>query len=346
MKIRTAIIGATGFTGSELARLITLHPSMTLEAITSESSKGVKFSAVHPHFFGLVDQKLISATEIDDSGLDLVFLALPHGVSMNYVKKWKDADFKIVDLSGDYRLADPETYEKWYQKEHIFKEAFSSFVYGLPEFFSEEIKSARMVANPGCYPTSAILGAYPIIKEGLVESDRLVIDSKSGATGAGIKAKSGTLYSQVNENFNAYAIGNHRHTIEIEQILGGKTKKSPTVQFTPHLLPTDRGILSTIYGGIKNGVKISNEELITIYKITYSGHPFVRIREEAPGIKEVRGTNYCDLYPTVDPRTGNIIVISTIDNLMKGAAGQAVHNANLMFGLKETEGLDLISLKP
>nr|MBS0037559.1 N-acetyl-gamma-glutamyl-phosphate reductase [Saprospiraceae bacterium] len=345
-KIKTAIVGATGFTGSELARLIALHPSMDLVAITSESSAGEKFSSIHPQFFGLVDQILIRADEIEEKNIDLVFLAVPHGVSMHYIELWKNADFKIVDLSGDYRLNDPETYESWYGKKHSFTEAFDYAVYGLPEFFSKEISKARLVANPGCYPTSSILGVYPLIKENLVDANRIVIDSKSGATGAGIKAKSGTLYSQINENFNAYAIGNHRHTVEIEQILTGKTKSATKVQFTPHLLPVDRGILSTIYAQKTAEMELNTQRLHELYREVYADQPFIRIREEVPGIKEVRGTNFCDLYPTYDPRTNNIIVISTIDNLMKGAAGQAIHNANLMFGLKETAGLDLISLKP
>ncbi|TVR89590.1 MAG: N-acetyl-gamma-glutamyl-phosphate reductase [Saprospirales bacterium] len=345
-KIRTAIIGATGFTGSELARLVHLHPNFELVAITSESHKGKKFSDVHPQFFGLVDLPLVSASEIEDGQVDLVFLGLPHGVSMEYVKDWYHKDLKIVDLSGDYRLSSPEVYEEWYPKKHVHPEGFEQAVYGMPEIFSNEIKNAKLVANPGCYPTSAILAVNPLIKGEWVRPETLVIDSKSGTTGAGIKAKPATHFSQVNDNFNAYGIAGHRHTIEIEEILGIAAGHRIILQFTPHLLPVDRGILTTTYASRRSNKLTNREALREYFDEFYADKPFVRVRNTPPSIKEVRATNFCDLYPTFDPRTGNIIVISVIDNLMKGAAGQAIHNANLMFDLDEQTGLDLVPIKP
>lgn len=344
--IKTAIVGATGFTGSELARLIHAHPDFDLVTITSESHSDKLFSDVHPQFKGINDTPLVKAKEIDNIDPDLVFLALPHGVSMHYIKQWKSRKFKIVDLSGDYRLSDPDTYERWYDKKHVFPSAFKKAVYGLPEIYEEDIKSASLVANPGCYPTSAILGLYPLVKEGLIDIESIVVDSKSGTTGAGIKAKAGTHYSQVNENFNAYGIAGHRHTIEIEQKLSEAGKAEMIIQFTPHLLPVDRGILGTIYAKAKRNQTTTEAKIHNLYRETYQNQPFVRLRDNPPGIKEVRGTNFCDLYTTFDKRTGNIIVISAIDNLMKGAAGQAIHNANLMFGLDPVSGLQFIALKP
>lgn len=345
-KIKTAIVGATGFTGSELARLLINHPVFEPSYITSESHSGKKFSDVHPQFYGILDLPLVSATDLKSSDAELLFLALPHGISMNYVKELMGKDSKIVDLSGDYRLSSPEVYNQWYDKEHIHPEGFDKAVYGLPELFSNEIKKSSLVANPGCYPTSAILGLYPLIKEGMVDVKSIIVDSKSGTTGAGVKSKPGTHYCQVNENFNAYGIAGHRHTIEIEEKLPIYAGKTIFLQFTPHLLPVDRGILSTIYAQAKNGHEDSLQQIREAFQKHYSNCPFIRLRETAPGIKEVRGTNYCDIFPTYDKRTGNFVVISAIDNLMKGAAGQAVHNANLMFDLEETTGLKNVALKP
>ncbi|TVR79321.1 MAG: N-acetyl-gamma-glutamyl-phosphate reductase [Saprospirales bacterium] len=345
-KIKTAIVGATGFTGSELARILINHPVFEPAFITSESHSGKKFSDVHPQFFGLLDLHLVEAAELKNSGAELLFLALPHGISMDYVKSLSNTSAKIVDLSGDYRLSSPEVYNHWYTRKHIHPEGFKEAAYGLPELFSEQIKESKLVANPGCYPTSAILGLYPLVREGLVDLSNIIVDAKSGTTGAGVKSNPGTHYCQVNENFNAYGIAGHRHTIEIEEKLSMYAGQTIKLQFTPHLLPVDRGILSTIYAPIKDGVQSTARQVKEVFRAHYKSCPFIRMRETAPGIKEVRGTNFCDIFPTYDPRTGNFIVISAIDNLMKGAAGQAVHNANLMYGLKETTGLINVALKP
>ncbi len=342
--IKVGIIGATGYTGSELVRLLYTHPEARIEIITSESRKGEQFSDVHPHFSGLIDHELKPAEAVLDMDLDVAFLALPHGVSMSYVEKYQDAGFRIVDLSGDFRLSSPEIYEKWYAKKHTFATGFKAAVYGLPELHREAIKGARLVANPGCYPTSAILGLAPLVKANIIIPGQAIVDSKSGVTGAGVKAKPTTHYSNVSDNFKAYALKTHRHTVEIEEQLGGLAGMEMLVQFTPHLLPVDRGILSTIYTHPRNGA--TDKQLLDIYHDFYDNHPFVRIRKEPPALKDVRGSNFCDIFVTFDERTNRIITLSAIDNLVKGAAGQAMHNMNLMMGLEETTGFQSVPLNP
>ncbi|MBR9861492.1 N-acetyl-gamma-glutamyl-phosphate reductase [bacterium] len=343
-KKNIAIIGATGFTGSELVRILHLHPEVNISLITSESRAGEKFSDVHPFFRGIVDQQLYSVNDLDQFEVDLAFLALPHGVSMEYVEKFDGHSFPIVDLSGDYRLNNPETYEAWYNKKHSFTKAFEYAAYGIPELYRDKIKKARLVANPGCYPTSVILGAAPLIDSGLVHTDRIISDSKSGITGAGVKAKTVNHYSNVNDNFKAYGIKTHRHSIEIQENFERLGDTEVKVQFTPHLLPIDRGILSTIYLQPKSN--ITEGKIKEIYEDFYKDGPFIRLLDQAPAVKNVRGTNYCDIYTTYDERTNNIMVFSAIDNLVKGAAGQAVQNMNLLFGWNEALGLNQIPLCP
>lgn len=344
VKKKIAIIGATGYTGSELVRILINHPDVEIGMLTSENRKGDRFSEVHPFMQGIVDQKLVSVNQITDYQPDLVFLALPHGVSMDFVKRFKDDSFKIIDLSGDFRLTTSTLYEEWYQAKHAFPEGIAAAVYGAPELFYEKIKRARLIANPGCFPTSANLGLAPLLKDKLIDVNPIIIDSKTGVTGAGIKAKTSNLYSNVNDNFKAYGLKNHRHTIEIQEISDQLSGIHTMIQFTPHLLPVDRGILSTIY--LRPRKKVSNSMLKTLYKDFYENAPFVRIREQEPAIKDVRGTNYCDLFATYDERTNLIVIVSVIDNLIKGAAGQAVQNMNIVFDLDETAGLNLIPLNP
>ena len=343
-KMKIGIIGATGYTGSELVRILTNHPEVEIAMITSESRAGDLFSDVHPFLQGIADQKLVSINDIDNYDLDLVFLALPHGVSMDFVKRFKDKKFKIIDLSGDFRLSSKEIYEDWYKINHTFPEGIKNAIFGSPELYYDEIKEANLIANPGCFPTTAILGLTPLLDSKLIETDRIIVDSKTGVTGAGIKAKNVNLYSNVNDNFKAYGLKNHRHTIEIQGILDQVSGKETLIQFTPHLLPVDRGILTTIYA--RPTEKIDEISLKKLYASFYANAPFVRLRKEAPAIKDVRGTNYCDLFVTYDERTNMVIVVSVIDNLIKGAAGQAIQNMNIMFGLDETSGLNLIPLNP
>lgn len=343
-KLKAAIVGASGFTGSELARLLLNHEEVSIEMITSESHVGKPFSELHPQFFDRLDIPLVSADEVEKIKPDVIFLALPHGISMDFVAKWKDSGAKIIDLSGDFRLSSKEVYEEWYDKKHSYPEGFETAIYGLPELFSEQIKGATLVANPGCYPTASILSMAPLFAKQLVEEKSLIIDAKSGLTGAGIKANATTHFSNVNENFKAYGIAGHRHTIEIEEQLGALAGNQTAVQFTPHLLPVDRGILVTAYAKVNQDM--NQEKLTQIYSDFYQNKPFVRLRNQAPGIKDVRGSHFCDVFPVWDERTERVIVISVIDNLLKGAASQAVHNMNLMFGLTESEGLSQVPLKP
>ncbi len=338
------IIGATGYTGSELVRILARHQGVEISLITSESRAGERFSDVHPFFQGIEDQELISVDQIGNYDPDLVFLALPHGVSMDFVRKHHKAPFKIVDLSGDFRINPSDVYEKWYKMKHIFPEGIQNAVYGCPELFSEEITTAKLVANPGCFPTSAILATAPLISNDLIDQDPVIVDSKTGVTGAGIKAKPVNLYSNVNDNFKAYGLKNHRHTIEMQNILNSVGGEGTIIQFTPHLLPVDRGILTTIYARPKGAT--DEKSLKNIYEDYYKNAPFVRLREQIPAIKDVRGSNYCDISVSYDERTNMIIIISVIDNLVKGAAGQAVQNMNLMFGFDESEGLGQIPVNP
>lgn len=342
-KIRIAIVGATGYTGSELVRILARHPHAEIVAITSESRAGERFSDVHPFFTGIADQELVPADRVETIDADLLFFALPHGVSMEYALRWKDRDVRIIDLSGDFRLSSPEVYEAWYPKAHAYREGFAQAAYGLPELFRDEMGDARIIANPGCYPTCSLLAAAPLIRQELADPASLIIDAKSGVTGAGVKAKEITHFPNVNDNFKAYGLKKHRHTIEIEEKLG-KWNDAAMIQFTPHLLPIDRGILATVYA-LPSGT-LTEKELTDGYREICEREPFLRWRDRPPAVKEVRGTNFCDLHATYDKRTGRILVLAAIDNLVKGAAGQAVQNMNLIFGLPETTGLDQIPLHP
>lgn len=356
-KIKTAVVGATGYTGSEIVRILSQHPRVELSLITSETRAGEKFSDVHPFFAGIVDQKLDKAEKVDDTALDVVFLALPHGVSMDYVKQFAQHDFRIVDFSGDFRLPSPEIYEHWYPKQHSYPEGFPNAVYGLPELYADRIRQANLVANPGCFPTGAILALAPLVEKGVIKKEGIIIDSKTGVTGAGIKASATNMFSNVNDNFKAYGVKKHRHTIEIQSVLEDVGGTLGPVQFTPHLLPVDRGILSTVYlRPDSSGRKLLDDntdthgsgkhQLESIFKAYYNGKPFVRMCDHPPALKDVRATNYCNIYVDYDKRTGNILVISAIDNLVKGAAGLAVQNMNVMFELEETSGLTHIPVNP
>ena len=373
-KKKIGVVGATGYTGSEIVRILSQHPKVDITLITSESRAGEKFSEVHPFFQGLVDDVLVTASRLDDDDisdeLDLVFLALPHGVSMDYVKRFSGRGFRIVDFSGDFRLGSSRVYEQWYPKKHVFPEGFSQAVYGLPELYADKIRNAQLVANPGCFPTGAILSLAPLVSSGLIKKDGIIIDSKTGVTGAGIKASATNMFSNVNDNFKAYGVKKHRHTIEIQNILEDVGGELSPVQFTPHLLPVDRGILTTVYAQPEEkawspvssgspGAKSANAGLLhpgseeagknylnNIFQDYYAGKPFVRMVDRPPTLKDVRASNYCNIYVDYDDRTGNIIVISAIDNLVKGAAGLAVQNMNVMFGFNEMEGLAHMPVNP
>lgn len=343
-KHKVGIIGATGYTGSELVRLLINHPEVSIEIITSESKAGQKFSEVNPHFNGLTELELQSLENLKNYDLDLVFLALPHGVSMDFIKEWGYDDFRVIDLSGDFRLQSAEVYKQWYGKKHAAPDSIKDAVFGLSELFRNQVRNAKLVANPGCYPTSAILPLAPLLKNDFIETFNIIIDSKSGVTGAGATASPKTHFPDVFGNFSAYGLRNHRHTPEIQSSLENYSGKQTEVLFTPHLLPIDRGILTTTYSTPKR--KLDKEFIENAVFSFYEKEHFVRVVDEPPNVKHVRGSNYCDIHVTYDERTNKIITVSTIDNLVKGAAGQAVQNMNIMFGLIERTGLEITPLSP
>lgn len=343
-KISVGIIGATGYTGMELLRILEHHPVAEVKAITSERQKGERISEIHPQFRGIIDLELVSSDQVDPKELDLLFLGLPHGVSMDFVKKHGTKHCKIIDLSGDFRLDDPDVYLDWYKQTHNDPERLKEAVYGLPELFREQIRDADLIGNPGCYPTASILPLAPLIRSGLVETKGIVVDAKSGVTGAGASAKSNTHFPNVNDNFSVYGLKKHRHTPEIENAIHRFSDRDTELLFTPHLLPVDRGILTTSYAVPKTD--LSDKELHELYQRYYKDAPFVRILDTPPQLKNVTGSNYCDLFATYDERTERVIAIAVIDNLVKGAAGQAVQNMNLIFGREETEGLTHLPLVP
>lgn len=341
MAILAGIIGATGYAGAELTRILLSHPEVKLAALGSQSFEGQALSAVYPSFLGLCDLICEDNGAVVDKS-DVVFACLPHGLSQELAAEC-DAKGKVfIDLGADFRLNSEEDYRSWYGADYQFPELHEKAVYGLPELFREEIAGKRIIANPGCYPTSAALGLYPAIKRGLVETDAIVIDSKSGVTGAGRGLTQNTHFPDCNEAFSPYKVAEHRHTPEIEQTLSRAAGKRLRVTFVPHLLPVNRGIISTMYARLKLGV--SETAVREVYEGFYRDSTFVRVLEkgQTANLKNVKYTNLCDISLHVDPRTATLIMVSAIDNMVKGAAGQAVQNMNLVFGLPEETGLILV----
>ena len=338
--IKVGIMGGSGYTGEILVGLLLRHPEVQLSFVTSGSHKNEKISDVYPHLEGITDISY-KAPDIEKlaKDADIVFLALPNGMAMNIAPKILEAGAKVIDLSADYRFKDPKVFKEWYKMDHLSKSLLSKAVYGLPEI--EKVSGAKLVANPGCYATASILGLYPLVKEGLIDTDSIIVDAKSGVSGAGKSLTDDTHYPNCNEGISAYKVAAHRHTPEIEQELGSDIK----ITFTPHLTPMTRGILSTIYA--KASKPVDEKKLTKIFKDIYKGTHFIRVLEgKLPSTKYVNGTNYCDIAVKYDKRTNNIIVLSAIDNLVKGASGQALQNMNIMFGLPETTGLELIAVYP
>ena len=347
--LRAGLVGVTGYTGMELSRILASHPSMRLTAATSRQDAGKRLDTVYPFLQGLPGAD-VTLVEPDAALLarecDVVFLAVPHGVAMEIGAELYDAGVKVVDLSADFRLRDADVYEAWY-KPHTRREYIAKAVYGLPELYAADIAKARLVANPGCYPTASILGLYAALKNGIVRTDDIIIDAKSGTTGAGRKAVVSSLYCEVADSFRPYNIGGrHRHTPEIEQELSVAAGESVTVSFNPHLLPISRGILATIYTKLTGS--LSQADVQALYEDFWKDAPWVRVLPagKLPETRNVRGTMFCDIAVTVDQRTGRLIITSAIDNLCRGASGQAVANANLMFGLPVETGLNFAPLVP
>lgn len=345
--VKTGIIGATGYAGGELVRILSKHKDADIKWYGSRSYIGQKYADVYKNMFQIVDGECMDDNmEELASQVDVIFTATPQGLCASLVSEEILSKTKIIDLSADFRLKDVNVYEEWYKIEHKAPQFIEEAVYGLCEINREEVKKARLVANPGCYTTCSILTAYPLAKEGLIDMSTLIIDAKSGTSGAGRGAKLPNLFCEVNENIKAYGVASHRHTPEIEEQLGYAAGEKVVLNFTPHLVPMNRGILATEYASLKKDV--SWEEVKAVYDKYYADEKFIRVlgKDECPETKWVEGSNYVDIGFKIDPRTNRIIMMGAIDNLVKGAAGQAVQNMNLMFGLDECEGLDLVPMFP
>jgi len=341
-KIKVGIINVTGYAGVELARLLYKHPGVELSSVTGRSAVGQPLSSVFPH---LADIELTIAAELGK--VDLAFSAMPHKASAEVILPLIKQGIKVVDISADFRLTDAAEYPEWYDFVHPAPELLEQAVYGLPELYRARIASAGLVANPGCYPTGALLALAPLVKAGLA-SPEIIVDSKSGVSGAGRALSLTAHYAEANENVSAYALGGHRHLPEIVQELKAMAAGfSPSVLFLPHLVPATRGILSSCYVRPKQGKAVKGtDELKQLYRDFYNGEPFVRISDAPPATKHTWGSNLCIIHPVYDSRTGTLAVISCLDNLVKGAAGQAVQNMNIMFGFSETAGLEALPVYP
>jgi N-acetyl-gamma-glutamyl-phosphate reductase len=343
-KIKAGIINVTGYAGVELARLLSQHPAIEITSVTGRSAAGQPLGAVFPHL-----SNLGLTVEAAPGEVEVAFAALPHKESAEAIIPLVKAGIKVVDISADFRFHDAEAYPKWYGFTHPSPELLREAVYGLTELYREQVAQARLVANPGCYPTSAILALAPAVKAGLIEPD-IIIDSKSGVSGAGRSLSLGTHFPEVNEDVSAYALGGHRHLPEIVQEVALLGAKDPAITFVPHLIPMTRGILTAAYAPLVPGKlaagKDGEKELRDLYLDFYRNEPFVKITESPPHTKHTWGNNLCLIFPAIDARTERLIVISAIDNLVKGAAGQAIQNMNLMLGFPETAGLEAIAVYP
>ncbi len=340
-KIQVGVIGATGYAGAEICRLIHGHPQAELAAVSSVSFQGMELSAVYPAYYQICDMVCTEQADVVEKS-DVVFAALPHGLSQELAAQCLDKGKVFIDLGADFRLESEELYTQWYGGTFQDQELHKQAAYGLPELFRERIKGKRLIANPGCYTTAVPLAVAPALKAGLIEPQGIVADCKSGVTGAGRKPTQSNHYPELNESFTAYKVANHRHTPEIEQTVSMLVGQAVKVTFVPHLLPINRGILATCYARLTPGATL--ETLWEAYHAMYDGEYFLRLLPEGQcaNVKNVRFTNFCDISLFADQRTGTLIAISAIDNMVKGAAGQAIQNMNLAFGLEETAGLVLV----
>lgn len=338
--IKAGIVGATGYAGEELVRILSVHPEVEIEAVISKSFAGTPLSELYPTLRGVVD-KVCEEVDVKklSASCDVVFTALPHGASAKLVSELAKTGVKVIDLSADFRYKNPDIYEEWYKVEHCDKPLLETAVYGLCELYRDDIKKARVIGNPGCYTTTSILGCAPMAANKIIDVNSVIIDAKSGVSGAGRKEKLDYSFCECTESMKAYSVAAHRHTSEIEQELSILAGEDMTISFTPHLIPMKRGILATIYANLTKD--ISTSELIEMYREFYKGEHFIRIYDEGklPETNHVAGSNFVDIGCVVDKRTHRAIVVSCIDNLFKGAAGQAVQNMNIMFGLEETTGI-------
>ncbi len=341
--IKAGIIGATGYAGVELVRILLRHPNVTLAAVSSVSFEGKPISDIYPSLKEICDMTCTSAEDVVNAS-DVIFAALPHGLSQDTAKACADAGKKFIDLGADFRLDDADAYESWYQSEYRYDELHKKAVYGLCECFRDDIAKTDIIGNPGCYPTSVALGLAPALKNKLVSPVGIVVDSKSGTTGAGRKPTQTTHFPDCADAFSAYKVASHRHTPEIEQTLSKLAGEKATITFVPHLLPVNRGILSTIYARLNDDV--TEEQLREAYESFYKNERFVRVmpKGQAVNIRHVQCSNYCDIQLYIDKHTRLLVVTSVIDNMVKGAAGQAIQNMNILCGLAEDAGLDMIPI--
>ena len=345
--IRAGIIGATGYAGAELVRILTGHKDVEIKWYGSRSYIDKKYAQVYQNMFQIVEDSCLDDNmEELSKAVDVIFTATPQGLCASLINKEILSRTKIVDLSADFRIKDAAVYEEWYKIKHPSPQLIPEAVYGLCEINREAVKKARLVANPGCYPTCTTLSIYPLLKEGLIDPDTIIVDAKSGTSGAGRGAKVDNLFCEVNENIKAYGVATHRHTPEIEEQLGYAAGRPVRINFTPHLVPMNRGILITAYASLTR--EASYEEVKAAYDKYYTSEKFVRVLDKGlcPQTRWVEGSNYVDVNFQIDPRTKRVIMMGAMDNLVKGAAGQAVQNMNLMFGLPESEGLELVPLFP
>ena len=344
--MKVSVLGATGYAGAELLRILYNHPEAEVVHITSESHTGEKIADLYPHLRGLYDMTLESMKEIEAIGddSDFVFIGLPHGHAMEVGRAMAGKPVRIIDLGADYRFADTSVYEAWYHVPHTHPEA--ERVYGLAELYREEIRNAKIIGNAGCFTTASILALAPLAKQHLVDVNTIIVDAKSGVSGAGRSAKQANHFPELYDNFRAYNVAGHRHTPEIEQAITDLSGEKSIINFTPHLVPMSRGILATCYVRLRDG--IASELVDAAYEKLYVKEHFIRLlgRGAYPSTKDVRGSNFCDIAWHIDPRTNRVIVLSAIDNLVKGAAGQAVQNFNIACGFDETAGLDYVPMYP
>ncbi|UOQ87333.1 N-acetyl-gamma-glutamyl-phosphate reductase [Gracilibacillus salinarum] len=342
-----AIIGGTGYGAVELLRFLHNHPHVNIKKVISHSNSGRDLADVYPHLTEVADIQM-SALEVDTLAeeVELVFFATPSNVSKNVIPSLVEKGVRCIDLSGDFRLRDGDKYQEYYGEEMASQQYIDKAVYGLPEINKESIKEASILANPGCYPTATALGLIPAVEQGIIDKKSIIIDAKTGVSGAGRSLSLNVHFSEMNENFKAYKIGVHKHIPEIEQMISERAEEELQVIFTPHIVPMTRGIMSTIYVDLND--QYSTKQLLDIYQSYYKDHPFVRVRPEGviPATKEVYGSNYCDIGLYADERTGKLIIVSVIDNLVKGASGQAIQNMNIMYGWDEMTGLDQLPIFP
>lgn len=342
--VKIVILGSTGYVGEELVRILYNHPEVNLEFLSSHSYVGKNYSEVYPQFYTMLDNICVE-DDLDEIEADIIFVALPHGIASKVITKKVLENSKVIDLGADFRIS-KEAYSEWYQVKHYGEDLLEEAVYGLCEWNREQIKGAKLVANPGCYVTCSLLSLLPLVKAGLIDTETIIIDAKSGVTGAGRGLELGTHFTECNESIKAYGLTTHRHTPEIEEHLKHIGGKELTISFTPHLIPMNRGILTTIYGTLAEGV--TRSKVKEAYDTYYKDEKFIRVlpEDKIAETRWVKGSNYCDISFKIDERTNRLIVVSSIDNLVKGAAGQAVQNMNIMMGWEENLGINMPPIFP